>query len=72
MNRQEIIPPPIQLNPRQYYESDTIRTKRNLSPDGGDTEDENDFQFSDDDSLHSFSSFNVQSKPVIVFIGKNV
>ena len=65
--RQEMIPPPIQFNPPQYLESDTLRTKTNLEPPhGGDTEDENDFQFSDNDSLHSFSSFNVQSKPVFV------
>ena len=64
---QEMIPPPIQFNPPQYLESDTLRTKTNFAPPhGGDTEDENDFQFSDDDSLHSFSSFNVQSKPVFV------
>ena len=64
---QEMIPPPIQFNPPQYLESDTLRTKTNLEPPhGGDTEDENDFQFSDNDSLHSFSSFNVQSKPVLV------
>lgn len=65
MIRQEMIPPQIQFNPPRYLESDTLRTKTNL-PHGGDTEDENDFQISDDDSLHSFSSFNVQSKPVLV------
>ena len=70
---QEMIPPPIQFNPPQYLESDTLRTKTNLAPPhGGDTEDENDFQFSDNDSLHSFSSFNVQSWPVIVILGKEL
>ena len=69
-----MIPPPIQFNPPQYLESDTLRTKTTL-PYGGDTEDENDSpflttaQFSDNDSLHSFSSFNVQSKPVFVIRG---
>ena len=72
--RQEMIPPPIQFNPPLYLESDTLRTKTTL-PHGGDTEDENDSpflttaQFSDNDSLHSFSSFNVQSKPVFVIRG---